>query len=308
MSKYKKHLSAVTFPRRRLLYGMGDDRDSESDEEGGYLPPVYKYSDFHDMDVEKEGGYVNLIKNLVLKLYDPSLPSDDTKMLKFQINSIKRYLKSHKPKIYKHVMDELSGERTLRKAKTRDINELRRSQMALLNEMNHYINITSPTLKESRKQAKAMRKTRKGTNLKNIVWERIKQLPDNKIPDFNQIFNTAPVARKIPKRGHRNPRNIPEHKMETVLDDTPVTTTLEDVPMEEPYDDVYTPDLTITPQEEQKYFVDKNTGKKFYFDKYGRFEEVDEDKQGSGMKRRGNGEMLKKFNKSVRKLRKCVPN
>ena len=46
--------------------------------------------------------------------------------------------------------------------------------------------------------------------------------------------------------------------------------------------------------------------KKYYIDKYGRVES--EDEQGSGMKRRGNGEMLRKFNKSVRKLRKMRPD
>ena len=65
VSKYKKHLSAVTFPWRSLLRGRGDDSDSESDEEGGYLPPDYIYSDFHKLDVEKEGGYLNLIRNLL---------------------------------------------------------------------------------------------------------------------------------------------------------------------------------------------------------------------------------------------------
>ena len=78
--------------------------------------------------------------------------------------------------------------------------------------------------------------------------------------------------------------------------------------MEEPYDDVFTPDLTVTTQEEEKFFVDKTTNRKAYFDKYGRLEFVDEDEQGSGMNRRGNGEILKKFNKSIRKLRKMRPD
>jgi len=172
--KYKKHLSAITFPRRRLLRGRGDDRDSESDDEGGYLPPQYKYSDFNDMDVEIEGGYTNLIINLVLKLYDPSLSSDDSKMIKFQINSIKRYLKSHEPKKYKHVMDELSGERTLRKAKTRDIKDFREKEGTFLKEIKDYIKNTSEILRETRMRAKSMRNTRKASTLKNIVWNRIK--------------------------------------------------------------------------------------------------------------------------------------
>ena len=134
-------------------------------------------------------------------------------------------------------MDELSSEKTLRREKTRNINDFRRTEASTLKNIGDYIKRTSTDLREMRKRAKSMRNSRKERTLKNIVWERIKQLPDSRIPDYNQIYNAAPVARRIPKRGYRNPRNIPEHKMETVLDDTPVTTELEDVPMVEPYDE-----------------------------------------------------------------------
>ena len=104
------------------------------------------------MDVEKEGGYTNLIKNLVLKLYYPSLPSYDSKMIKFQTNSIKRYLKSHKPKIYKQLLDELSGERTLRKAKTRDINDFRRTEASTWKNIYGDIKRPSADLKEMKNE------------------------------------------------------------------------------------------------------------------------------------------------------------
>ena len=59
VSKYKKHLSTVTFPRRRLLLGRGDDRDSENDDEGGYLPPVDSRTDFRRLNLRYEVYYID---------------------------------------------------------------------------------------------------------------------------------------------------------------------------------------------------------------------------------------------------------
>jgi len=337
VSKYKKHLSAVTFPRRRLLRGRGDDRDSESDDEGGYLPPVDSRTDFRRLNLKDEGEYIDLVKNLVLKLYDPSLTKTEIKSIRNEINRIKWHLMKTNRNLYNVIMEQLGDEKILRARERHKIESSKKyvdtdiksigkqlktakNQLKELKKLNKHQNeeeirmaknqlrelinqkklgklSNNSEIKSAKKVVKqlldmksSLRKNRKRTKLDNIVWDRIKRLPDNKIPDYNEIFDALPPI--IIKQKQRRRRNISVEP--------------EDEPMDEPDDPVdYRADELV---EDSIYPQEFDPNQAEIDDLQEMMNRLKINKKGRGLNRRGNGEMLRKFNKSVRKLRKKHPD
>ena len=161
--------------------------------EGGYIPK--NFNQFTQEEKEDISMIGIMIKDLLLKLYDPKLTGKQIKEIKNHLKDLKNYVKLKYKKFYKEILELIKLDRMGRQGIQKRIGDTKQIAEDLRKNAEE-LKIAHENVKRLNEEKRRLKTEKTNRNLKHIVWNRISDLPQVQ-PMFEQVFPNIDLS--IPK-------------------------------------------------------------------------------------------------------------